>query len=270
MGNGASAIANQLTEVTNDMKTIQKDLRNTLISNISSAQSTANSVQVIEGVDIRNIEIKGCKKALTFEQDSAVTAVAIASIDQTVIEDAKTNFEAAADQVIDQVIDVEREFLSPEDKRKYITTLKGDMEQIIEKTFDSENISNAFANSYGEQKMTNLKFNNVIIDCEGIENSEAMTFTQRAQVDAIAQAIVEQVVEQFTETEGFQEYSGKVESDYTYKGTGPIGEYMTGLANIVSSMQGPLIALAVLAFFLLIGFIMFKGKKAAAGFKKMK
>ena len=132
---GDKELENMVTELDNDMTTTQKELRDTLISNISTAKASASGVQVMEGVDISNIQIKGCKKALTFNQDSAVTAVAIASVDQTVIEEAKTNFEAAADQAIEQLIDIEREFMSPEDNRKYLTTMKGDMEQIIEKTF---------------------------------------------------------------------------------------------------------------------------------------
>ena len=252
---------NQITEITNSVDSMQSSISDTLINNTANAKTIATSNQTISAVDVQNVLFINCQNALNFTQDSMVESTAIADIDAEIIVEMKTEFSNAADATIDSVIDIEREFLSPEDKRKYITTMKGDMEQIINDTFEVNNMSNAFANSSGSQLITDIELKNITIDCGKMDDSNAMNFTQQAQVNAFAKATVNLVLEKFSETDGFQEFTGRVESDYSYKSTGPIGETMRGIADFVTAFTGPLIAAAVVAVIIIIIMMSMGGKK---------
>ena len=257
------------TNIENSVKSMQKSISDTLITNEANATAVATSNQTITGITVKNVIIKGCTNALNFTQDSNMMSKAISTIDSDVTIKVKTNFSETADQTIDAVVDIEREFLSPEDKRKYITTLKGDMEQIIEETFTMENLSDAFASATNSQVMSDINVGSVIIDCEGLDESSALTFSQQAQVHAVADALVKTVLTKFSVSEGFQEFTARIDSDYTYKGTGPIGEMFRGFAELIKAWTGPLVIVGVVIVLGLVLMSILGSKKKAPKVKNV-
>ena len=209
------------------------------------------------------IKCSGCTEGIDMSQTSTATATVEANIDSIVTADFITKFKQKSNQMIDVMIEEQREFMSPENKRKTQMDMKSDMDQIVENTFTVTNLTNIVNSFTGLQAQDRNLWTNMDITCPPAPpnvKTYCINLTQDMQVDLVSKAVITQTVDVLMDTDLGQDFIQRSELIEKFKSTGPIGEYFRGIAGILNALMLPMVIGAVVAALVFVYAIMSKKK----------
>ena len=254
------------TELEDSSTQIQKHITDTLITNQSSVVTDITQTQFNENITNSGlITCEDCAIGLDLSQHMDAVVTAQATLNSSANVEIQSAFTQSSDKVIDAMVDVHREFLSPEDRRKYSLKMKTDMDQTTETYFTTENLSNVFAYYSGSQGNKHVIIPPMTMKCvnpapPGV-TTKCVDMSQHMSLQLTAMAIINQNFDEMSKMDGYQALIDRMKLDYKYTATGPIGEWMRGIAGILSSILMPLAIVGGVILVILI-IMMFTGNKS--------
>ena len=251
------------TDLETKSTAVQESISKSLVQANAVSQSDVTVSQIMQKMTFKDVHCGiHCDVGLALQNNNNTKIDIVTEVSQDIKDTIQTNFSQATDAVIDAMVDSQREFLSPEDKRKYTVSMKDDMSAIINTEMDANALSEVFSTYTGSQEISNITVGPWSSDCnpKAKETTYCFHYTNDFAIDLACKTITTQVFTLFEQSDSFQSFKKQMTFDYKYKATGPIGEYFRGLSEVLDSIFIPLaIGGVVIAVIFIV--MMFMGNK---------
>ena len=251
------------TVIVEEVNSLQKYVRDYTVKNSTTISNHITIGQIRRGNVYKNITCNGCDTCIDASQTINATLAFDVNVSALTTTEFISEFKTKADQSIDAIIDTQREFLSPEDKRQLTLDLSVEMDQTIDDTFTVDNITAIETSLSIAQTTEDEDYDDLTFNCEPSKfRTVGLDVSQNIQADMVSNILVSNVFKALSNSTAGQEFIQRADLDYTYKATGPIGEYMRGIAGILSSLTTPLLLVGgIVLVIVVLMIIMGIGKK---------